>query len=104
MHKGTNRPAELLFSRDLLSREPDGAIVMFLKYPIAAALVASLGGLASAQYATEYYIVQDTTTKKCTIVEQKPTSSTVVEVGPSPFKLRSDAEGAIKSVKVCADD
>ena len=77
---------------------------MFRKYLIAAAFVATLGGLASAQYATEYYIVQDTTTKKCTIVEQKPTSSTVVEVGPSAFRSRSDAEGAIKAVKVGTSD
>jgi hypothetical protein len=87
-----------------MSSETKGALTMFGKFVIAAAFVATLAAPASAQYATEYYIVQDTTTKKCTIVEQKPTTSTVVEVGPSAFKSRSDAEGAIKSVTVCTHD
>ena len=77
---------------------------MLGKFVIAPAFAATLAAAASAQYATEYYIVQDTATKKCTIVEQKPTTSTVVEVGPSAFKSRSDAEGAIKAVKVCTSD
>ena len=31
---------------------------------------------------TEYYVVQDASTKKCTIVDKKPTTTSVVQVGP----------------------
>jgi hypothetical protein len=70
----------------------------------AIALVATPAGPASAQYGREYYVVQDTATKKCTIVEEKPTTSTVVRVGPLAFKSRSEAEEGMKTVKVCTSD
>ena len=38
---------------------------------LAATLAASLTVPALAQTATEYYVVQDTSTKKCTVVEQE---------------------------------
>jgi hypothetical protein len=46
-------------------------------------LVATAGfaALATPALAAEFYIVQDTTTKRCTIVEQKPTSQTTVVMG-----------------------
>jgi vancomycin permeability regulator SanA len=46
-------------------------------------LVAAVGfaALATPALAAEFYIVQDSTTKRCTIVEQKPTSQTTVVVG-----------------------
>jgi hypothetical protein len=77
---------------------------MFGKYLAAMALVVTLAGPAPAQYAREYYVVQDTATKKCTIVEEKPTTSTVVQVGPLAFKSRSEAEEGMKTVKVCTTD
>jgi hypothetical protein len=47
-------------------------------------LVAAAGftAFATPSLAAEFYIVQDTTTKRCTIVEQRPTSQTMVVVGP----------------------
>jgi hypothetical protein len=76
---------------------------MFTRYLVSGALAAGLALPASAQTATEYYVVQDTTTKKCTIVEQKPASTTtnVVQVGPVAFKSRTEAEAGMKTVKVC---
>ena len=57
---------------------------------------------ASAQTTvTEYYVVQDVATKKCTIVDKRPTTTTVVQVGPMAFKSRTEAEGGMKTVKVC---
>jgi hypothetical protein len=46
-------------------------------------LVAAAGfaALATPSLAAEFYIVQNTTTKRCTIVEQKPTSQTTAIVG-----------------------
>jgi hypothetical protein len=67
---------------------------------IAAALIASFAAPAFA--AGEFYIAQDTATKKCSIVEQKPTSSsmTLLNSGHS-YKSRSDAESGMKAMKNC---
>jgi len=52
---------------------------------------------------SEFYIVQDTSTKKCTIVDKKPTVTTQTVVSPSGtvYKTRAEAETGMKSVKVC---
>ena len=72
---------------------------MKFRYALAgAALLAA----ASPALAQTYYVVQDTSTKKCTIVETKPTVSTMVVVGDGTvYKTRSEAEGAVKTVAVC---
>jgi len=66
----------------------------------AASLFALLVGPAVAQ-TTEFYVVQDVSTKKCTIVDKKPTTTTSVVVSPSGFKTRTEAETGMKSIKVC---
>lgn len=72
------------------------------KQVFAAALVIAAIGPAMAQTSTEYYIVQDTTTKRCTIVDKKPTATTTVVVGDGKiFKTRTEAEAGMKTVKVC---
>jgi hypothetical protein len=70
------------------------------RFALAAALAVAVAGTAYAQ-ATEYYVVQDTTTKKCTIVDKKPTTTTVTQVGPVTFKTRQEAESGMKTIKVC---
>ncbi len=69
---------------------------------IAAALVASFVAPAFAQ---EFYIVQDTATKKCTIVDKKPTVTTMTVVSPSGtvYKTKTEAETGMKTVKVCTN-
>jgi hypothetical protein len=55
--------------------------------------------------ADEYYVVRDTKTKKCTIVSQKPTTTTTVtQVGPLAFKTRTEAEAGMKKEKVCIEE
>jgi hypothetical protein len=68
---------------------------------IAALMLPALGALA--QGATSYYIVQDVKTKKCTIVDKKPAASEATLVGPDGvvYKTRTEAENAMKTVKVC---
>ena len=68
---------------------------------IAALTLPALGALA--QTATSYYIVQDVKTKKCTIVDKKPAASEATLVGPDGlvYKTRTEAENAMKTVKVC---
>ena len=58
---------------------------------------------ATPALAAEFYVVQDTATKKCTIVDKKPTVSTMTVVSPSGtvYKTRAEAETGMKTVKVC---
>ena len=72
---------------------------------IAAALV--LPGFAFAQApATSYYVVQDVKTKKCTIMDKKPTTTEYTTVGDDGvvYKTRVEAETAMKTVKVCTTE
>jgi hypothetical protein len=59
------------------------------------------GALATPALAQEFYIVQDTSTKRCQIVEQRPTTTTTTVVGDGVFTTRVEAESAMKTVKVC---
>ena len=72
------------------------------KLIIATALVASF--VAPAFAADEFYVVQDSATKKCTIVDKKPTESTTTVVSPSGtiYKTRTEAESGMKTIKVCS--
>ncbi len=72
------------------------------RYAIAAALATAIAFPAAAQTTSEFYVVQDTTTERCTIVDQKPTTTTTVtQVGPVAFKTRTEAETGMKTIKVC---
>lgn len=79
---------------------------------ISAAVLASLTGSALAQTtvvtqpaaAGEYYVVRDTTTRKCTIVDQKPAGTTTTVVDNGIFKTRTEAETGMKTIKVCTDN
>ncbi len=68
---------------------------------IAALTLPTLGALA--QTATSFYIVQDVKTKKCMIVDKKPVASEATVIGPEGvvYKTRTEAETAMKTVKVC---
>ena len=70
---------------------------------LAGLLVAAIAVPAIAQTATtEFYIVRDTTTKKCTIVDKKPTTTTTMTVASDGvYKTKVEAESAMKTVKVC---
>jgi len=65
--------------------------------------VALLVAAAGAANAAEFYLVQDTATKKCTVVEKRPTVTTMTLVGPNGgvFKTRAEAEAGMKTVTVC---
>ena len=72
---------------------------MRMKVLIAAA---ALGAFVTPSLAADFYIVQDTSTKRCRIVEQKPTTRTTVVVGGDKvYTTHEQAEGAMKTVKVC---
>jgi hypothetical protein len=71
-------------------------------------LATTLAGFAAtsafAQTATEYYVVRDTSTKKCTIVDKKPTTTTTTVVDNGVFKTRTEAETGMKSMKICTEN
>jgi hypothetical protein len=73
------------------------------KFLVSVTAAAIMTGAAYAQ--TEFYVVQDTSTKKCTIVDKKPTTTTTtVVVGDGKvFKSRTEAETGMKTIKVCAN-
>lgn len=77
---------------------------MKLRIASAALIVAALSLPAFA--ADEFYVVQDVKTKKCTIVDKKPTDTSMTVVSPSGtiYKTRTEAESGMKTVKVCTSN
>ena len=72
------------------------------KILLTSAFAVAFTGAAFAQMtATEYYVVRDTATKKCTIVDKKPTVTTTTVVDNGIFKTRTEAETGMKTIKVC---
>ena len=64
-----------------------------------AALTAALVSPALA----DFFIVQDATTKRCTIVEQRPAPGVGVVIGDRGFGVRLEAENHLRTVEVCRD-
>ena len=46
----------------------------------------------------DYYIVQEKSTRKCTVVDTRPTDKEWMQVGPVAFKSREDAEKQVPVV------
>jgi len=64
--------------------------------------IALLGAFITPALALdEFYVVQDVKTKKCTIVDKKPTTTETTVVGNGVYKTRVEAETGMKTVKVC---
>jgi hypothetical protein len=58
----------------------------------------ALAVLSSAASAAEYYVVQERDTKKCKVVETRPTETTWVQVGPLAFKTQEEADRQLKVI------
>lgn len=78
---------------------------MKLNIALAGTLVVALALPAVAQ-TTSFYVVQDVKTKKCTIVDKKPTTTEYTTIGEDGvvYKTRIEAETAMKTVKVCTTE
>jgi hypothetical protein len=77
---------------------------MKINFALAGAFVVGVVLSAGAQTSTtSYYVVQDVKTKKCEIVDQKPVSREITVVGGDGvvYQTRTEAESALKTVKVC---
>ena len=58
---------------------------------------------AQTASAAEYYVVRDATTKKCTVVDTKPMTTTTTVVDNGIFKTKTEAETGMKTMKVCTN-
>ncbi len=66
--------------------------------------VVALAAFVTPALAAEFYVVQDTSTKRCTVVDKRPTASSTVVVGDGAvYTTREEAMSAMKTVKVCSD-
>jgi hypothetical protein len=77
------------------------------------ALIAFAAAPALAQtkvHHLEYYVIRDSATKTCTVVDKRPATAANKEVTPSTvvglgvFKTREEAEAALKRMDVCDDE
>jgi hypothetical protein len=68
------------------------------KYVIAGLLIA---GMATPALAAEYYVAQNTSSHKCSIVSHKPDGKSLTMLGSDGFKTRSAAENAPKGMSEC---
>ena len=59
-------------------------------------------GLATPAAARNYYVVESTTTHKCSVLPKKPKSKTVVIVkGSPPYKTKAEARAAMATFAPC---
>ncbi len=76
-----------------------------MKRFLIAGAMAAVATSAFAQAAvSEFYVVRDTTTKRCTIVDKRPTTTTTTVVDNGIFKTRTEAETGMKTMKVCTEN
>lgn len=57
-------------------------------------------GTVTTPALADFYIMQDVTTDRCRIVEERPASNVGVVID-SPFELRTEAENHMRAVEVC---
>ncbi len=74
------------------------------KYLMIGTLALAASAVATPSFAAEFYVVRDATTKKCTIVDTKPTTTTTTIVDNGTFKTRTEAETGMKTMKVCTSE
>jgi hypothetical protein len=71
-----------------------------MKMKIIAAAALAVAFAMPAFAAGEYYLVQDSVTKKCSVVESEPTIDTIKVVG-AVHATMAEAEAAMKADKSC---
>jgi hypothetical protein len=68
------------------------------KYLIAGLLIA---GMATPALAGKYYVAQNSSSHKCSIVSKKPNGKTLSMLGTGGFKTKSAAQTAMKGMSEC---
>jgi hypothetical protein len=83
---------------DCINKKPEEDALR--KFLMIGTLVAA-SAVAETAVAAEFYVVRDATTKKCTVVDTKPTTTTTTIVDNGTFKTKTEAETGMKTMKVC---
>ena len=68
------------------------------KYLIAGLLVA---GFVTPALAAEYYVAQDSSSHKCSVVSKKPDGTKQIMLGTDGFKTKSEAHNALMGMTEC---
>jgi hypothetical protein len=71
---------------------------MFAKILLA---VAGIVVLTTPAFSDQFYIVQDTATKRCAVTEQPPAEGAGVVVGDGAYADRGSAEADMKTIHAC---
>jgi hypothetical protein len=69
-----------------------------MKALLAGAAVATLFATTAT---ADFYVIQEPTTKRCRIVEERPAPGIGVIIGDRGFGVRLDAENHMRTVEVC---
>jgi hypothetical protein len=72
---------------------------MNMKYAICGIALAAL--VTPAVAANEFHVVMDSTSKKCSIVEMKPTAANMTVVSTAVYTTKAEAEVGMKTIKAC---
>jgi hypothetical protein len=75
---------------------------IFIASALAVAGITPAFAQATVKYGMEWYVVQDSTTKKCTVETSKPTVVTAKVVENGIFKTKADAEIGTKTLRACS--
>ena len=60
-----------------------------------------VAGFATPAFAAEFFLAQNNTTRKCSIVSKKPDGKRLTQLGTQSFKTKSAAETALKGMSEC---
>lgn len=66
---------------------------------VAGLLIAGLATPALA--ASQYFVAQNNSTHKCSVVAKKPDGKTLTMLGSESFKTRPEAQSALKGMSEC---
>jgi hypothetical protein len=81
------------------------ASIAWKENPVMKAILAgaALAAVFVSPALADYYIVQDSSTKRCTIVQERPAPGIGVVIGDRGFGVRAEAESHMRTVEVCRE-
>jgi hypothetical protein len=68
-------------------------------YLVAGLLIAGFATPALAAH--QYYVAQNNSTHKCSVVSHKPNGKSLIMLGTESFKTKAAAENALKGMSEC---
>jgi hypothetical protein len=61
----------------------------------------AISAAADTRSTTQYFVVLDSKTKACTVVDKKPKTRIARVVGDGTYRTEAEAENGMKIIKVC---